>query len=81
MLRPQKLTMNFDFSFFGVFGPGKKAGPRPLMDISRDPLGVPVFFGLFSCVEFFTDRWIPIVARSGAERKDQYAELCDPGQM
>ena len=81
MLRPHAYTMYGDFSSMMPWGRSMMAPLRALVDISRDWSAIPGFFVLFSCVKFFTNRWVPTVARSGAERKDQYAELCDPGQM
>ena len=81
MLRPQTVTMDADFTSMMFWGRLISATLRRPANRSRDRSQVPGFFVLFSCVKIFTIRWVPIVARSGAERKDQYAELCDPGQM
>ena len=81
MLRPQTVTMYADSSSMMPWGRTTMAPPRQLVDMSRDLSEVPGFFVLFFCVKIFTNRWVPTLARSGAERKDQYAELCDPGQM
>jgi hypothetical protein len=80
MLLPLSFAMTADRYSTMTLGRYMTALLRPLMAKPRGLHTTPSFF-LFSFVKIFTNRWVPTVARSGAERKDQYAELCDPGQM
>lgn len=81
MLLPQTIAMSAEFESTMTSGRYMMAALRQPVAKPRGLSRAPSFFVLVFCVKVFTNRWVPTVARSGAERKDQYAELCDPGQM
>jgi hypothetical protein len=81
MLLPPTIAMSAEFESTMTSGRYMMAALRRPVAKPRGLSTVPSFFVLVFCVKDFTNRWVPTVARSGAERKDQYAELCDPGQM
>jgi hypothetical protein len=77
-LTPGEMTKKICLATYDTIWMGQPVSTAETPRGPSHPRGV---LFLISFVKFFTDRWVPQVARSGAERKDQHAELCDPGQM